>query len=469
MMRPILLALTFVSALAAQTPDWTAINGETLKYFTDLIRIDTSSPPGNETVAAQYVARVLEHEGIPSKLVGSDPKRQSLIARLKGNGSKRPILIMGHTDVVGVQREKWAQDPFGAARIDGFIWGRGTLDDKDNLVASLMTILLLKRAMAQNPALTLDRDVIFVAESDEEAGGTLGIVELIKNNWSEIEAEYCLAEAGGFSSRDGKVTHQTVQLGEKMPRQMKMTVQGTAGHGSQPREDNAIVHLSGAVARLGAWQPPMRLNDITRSYFELLPQVSTPEDAQRFKDLFNSAKSQSVQDYFRKNDIFNNSVLRTTVSPNIIDGGFRANVIPSQASATLDVRALPDEDMAKFQDQMRTIIADPTIKLEATGIQAQVSPPSKMDTEMYRTLGDVQKRIYPGTVLIPSMSTGATDMRGLRSKGVMCYGIGSEVPKEDLLTHAVHSDNERIKESGLYQFVRYQYEVDRQIAAHAAQ
>lgn len=463
MIRPGLLALAFASTLCAQTLDWTSVNTETLKYFTDLIKIDTSSPPGNETVAAQYVARVLEHEGIPSRLVGSDPKRRSLIARLKGNGSKRPILIMGHTDVVGTQREKWAQDPFGAARIDGFIWGRGTLDDKDNLVASLMTMLLLKRTNT-----VLDRDVIFVAESDEEAGGQLGILELIKNNWGDIEAEYCLAEAGGFSSRDGRVTHQLVQLGEKMPRQMKMTVQGTSGHGSQPREDNAIVHIAGAVAKIGAWQPPMRLNDITRSYFELLPQVSTPEEAQRFKDLFDSAKSQGVQDYFRKNDIFNNSVIRTTVSPNIIQGGFRANVIPSEASATLDVRALPDEDMAKFQETMRAVIADPTIKLEATGVQAQVSPTSKLDTEMFRVLEDVQKRLYPGTVLIPSMSTGATDMRGLRAKGVMCYGIGSEVPKEDLLTHAVHSDNERIKESGLYQFVRYQYEVVRQIAAHAA-
>ena len=197
----------------------------------------------------------------------------------------------------------------------------------------------------------------------------------------------------------------------------------------------------------------------------MLAQVSTPEDAQRFKDLFDSSKTQAVQDYFRKNDIFNNSVLRTTVSPNIIDGGFRVNVIPSSASATLDVRALPDEDMGKFEEQMRNVIGDPTIKLERIGIQAQVSPPSKMDNEMFRTLGDVQKRLYPDTVLIPSMSTGATDMRGLRSKGMMCYGIGAEVPKEDLLTHAIHSDNERIKESGLYQFVRYQYEVVAQIAA----
>jgi len=454
-----LLALGFMPSLAAQTLDWNALNAETLRYYTALIKIDTSSPPGNETIAVKYVAGILEHEGIPSKLVGSDPNRQSLIARLKGNGAKRPILIMGHTDVVGVQRDKWSHDPFGAERIDGYIWGRGTLDDKDNLVASLMTMLLLKRTGAK-----LDRDVIFVAESDEEAGGALGIRELIQGNWNEIEAEYCLAEGGGFSSTGGKVTHQMVQLGEKMPRQMKLTVQGTAGHGSMPREDNAIVHLAAAVGRIGAWQPPMHLNDLTRTYFERLSLVASPEDAARFKQLFDSSKTAEVQDYLRKNDIFNNSVLRTTVSPNIIQGGFRANVIPSEATATLDVRALPDEDMNKFQDQLKQVIADPSVKLEPTGIQAEVSPPSKMDTEMFKVLGDVQKRLYPNTVLIPSMSTGATDMRGLRSKGIACYGIGAEAPQEDRLSHAIHSDNERIKESGLYQFVRYQYEVVAQIA-----
>ncbi len=454
-----LLALALASPLAAQTLDWNAIDAETLRYYTALVKMDTSNPPGNETAAAKYVAGILEHEGIPSKLAGSDPNRQSLIARLKGNGAKRPVLMMGHTDVVGVQRGKWSHDPFGAERIDGYIWGRGTLDDKDNLVASLMTMLLLKRTGAK-----LERDVIFVAESDEEAGGGLGIRELIQSNWSDIEAEYCLAEGGGFNSTGGKVTYQMVQLGEKMPRQMKLTVQGVAGHGSMPREDNAIVHLSAAIGRIGAWQPPMHLNDLTRTYFERLSLVASPEDATRFKQLFDSAKTAEVQDYLRKNDIFNNSVLRTTVSPNIIQGGFLANVIPSEATATLDVRALPDEDMNKFQDQLKQVIADPAVKMEPTGIQAAVSPSSKMDTEMFKVLGDVQKRLYPDTVLIPSMSTGATDMRGLRSKGIACYGIGAEAPQEDRLLHAIHSDNERIKESGLYQFVRYQYEVVAQIA-----
>ncbi len=459
-MKLAILAFSFVFAIAAQAVDWQSINVETLKYFTDLIKIDTSSPPGNETVAAEYVARVLGREGIPSKLVGSDPKRQSLIARLKGSGSKRPMLIMGHTDVVGVQRSKWAQDPFGALRIDGFIWGRGTLDDKNILTASLMTMLLLKRTGAR-----LDRDVIFVAEADEESGGHLGIAELIKNNWSEIEAEYCLSEGGAFVSLNGKVVMQAVQLAEKTPKQMKLTVQGVAGHGSMPREDNAIVHIAGAVAKLGAWQPPMRLNDITRSYFELLPQVSEPADAQRYRDLFDSSKTAAVQDYFRNNDITYNSVLRTTVSPNIIEGGFRVNVIPSSASATIDVRVLPDEDMTRFQEQMRAVIDDPTIKIEPFGANAPIAPASRMDNEMYKILRDVQAQLYPGTSLLPLMSSGGTDMSRLRSRGVMCYGIGAEIPKEDLTTHAPHGDNERIKESGLYQFVRYHYGVVRQMAA----
>lgn len=447
------------SAPAQTAPDWNKLNAETLEYFTTLVRTDTSNPPGHETQIAQYVKSILEKNGISATLVGPDPDRQNLIARLKGSGAKKPILIMGHSDVVGVQKERWTEDPFSALRKDGFIWGRGTLDDKDNLVASLMTMLVLKRS-----GVALDRDVIFVSEAGEEGSPGVGMPYLIKEHWPEIDAEYALAEGGGFSSRGGKVTHQNVALTEKVPRGVKLVTHGTAGHGSQPRMDNAIVRLSAAVERVGNWQPPMRLNDITRAYFERLAQVAQPADAARYKQLFDSSKTAAVQDYFRANDIYLNSILRTTVSPNQFQGGFRSNVIPSEATATLDIRALPDEDIDTFRAQLAKVISDPAVTIEANPNMRPAPPSSKMGTEMFRTLESVQKRLFPGTVTIPSMLTGATDMSGLRARGVQCYGVGSEVPAEDVLGHAPHSDNERVKESGLYDFVRYQYEVVRDIA-----
>ncbi len=463
-----LAALLSSTLLAQKAVDWKAVEAETLRHFTNLIKIDSSNPPGNETLVAKYLQGVLEKEGIPTKLVGANPDRLSLIARLKGNGTKKPIIVMGHTDVVGVQKERWAQDPFGAARIDGYIWGRGTIDDKDLVVAALMTILELKRSGS-----TLDRDVIFIAESGEEGGspdGSFGIQYIIAHNWADIDAEYCLTEGGDFRSVGGKVLYQKVEVSEKVGRGMRLVAHGTAGHGSMPREDNAIVHLSAAVAAIGHWQPPMRLTDVTRTYLEGLAKVSSPEDAARINALFDSSKTAAAQEWYRKNDIETNSILRTSVSPNIIQGGFRSNVIPSEATATLDIRAIPDEDMDKFKALMTQVINDPAVTIETGGNGGRGGgappPPSSFKTEMYDALVATQKKLYPSAVTLPFMVTGATDMRGLRLKGVQSYGIGTEIPKEDLLAHAMHSDNERIKESGLYTFVRYMHDAVLHVATH---
>jgi acetylornithine deacetylase/succinyl-diaminopimelate desuccinylase-like protein len=469
---PFLILPAFLFAQAPEL-DWKKLQIETREHFSAMVRINSSNPPGNETVVAKYIQGVLEREGIPSKLVGSDPNRLSLIARLKGSGAKKPILIMGHTDVVGVQAERWSEDPFGAKLVDGYIWGRGTIDDKDLVAGALMTMLILKRTGAH-----LDRDVIFVAESGEEGGGgaapgavpaarggggrgpaTYGIQYIIQNNWPDIDAEYCLTEGGGFVSTGGKVLYQRVELLEKVGRGMRLVAHGTAGHGSMPRMDNAIMHLGGAVWKIGQWQPPMNLTDVTRTYFEKLAQVSPPEEAARYKALFDSSKTEEAQEYFRKNNIEVNSMLRTSISPNIITGGFKSNVIPSEAEATLDIRAIPGEDMEKFKAMMEKVINDPEITIEAGNFQAPTPTPSTTGTEMYHMLETVQARLFPGTATLPYMVTGGTDMRGLRMKGMECYGIGAELPTEDMVTHAMHSDNERIKESGLYQFVRYEYEV----------
>jgi acetylornithine deacetylase/succinyl-diaminopimelate desuccinylase-like protein len=244
---------------------------------------------------------------------------------------------------------------------------------------------------------------------------------------------------------------------------MILVSRGTAGHGSMPREDNAIVSLARAIARIAKWQPPMRLNDVTRAYFERLSLLAPAADAVRYKDLFDASKTAAVQSYFRKNDIEANSELRTTISPSIIQGGFRSNVIPSEATATLDVRAAPGEDMATFKAEMMRIIDDPAVRID-DGVQEPSSPASGMGTDMFRTLEIVAKQIYSGVVTLPWMSTGGSDMLNLRIKGMQCYGIGAEVPKEDLLTHAIHSDNERIKADGLYRFIRYEFEVVARIA-----
>lgn len=451
----VIVLLALASPLAAQQPDWPKVDAEALEHFQALLRIDTQNPPGNETRAVEYIAKVLEKDGIPSKIFALEPARANLVARLKGNGAKRPLLIMAHTDVVRVDEKKWRHPPFGAVREGGYIYGRGSVDDKDNVTAALMTMLLLKRMNAP-----LDRDVIFLAESGEEASTSVGIEYMVNNHWAEIEAEICLAEGGAGIRRGGQPRYVTVQTAEKIPQMIKLTSRGPAGHGSRPLTTNAIAHLSGAVGKVAAWQAPMRMNDTTRYYFERLATVSDPEAAARYSGISNPEKSAAIQAYFAEREPGHNSMLRTSISPNIIRGGFQINVIPSEAEALLDVRALPGEDMPKLLDAVRKVVDDPQVEvtLEPRN-QRPAAPPSRIDSEAFRAIEAAWKKIYPGIVSIPSMSTGATDMAFLRARGVQCYGIGPMIDEEDgPKGFGGHSDQERILEKSLYDFVRFKWD-----------
>jgi acetylornithine deacetylase/succinyl-diaminopimelate desuccinylase-like protein len=453
MKRIALIVVLAAAAAQAQIPsiNWEQQKPEILQHHRSLVQIDTSNPPGNETKAAEYLKKVFDAEGIPSQIFALDPARANIVARLKGNGSKRPILILGHTDVVGVQREKWPVDPFGAVLKDGYIWGRGSVDDKDKVAANLMVMLLLKRTGAR-----LDRDIIFLAESGEEGTTGPGIDFMTNQHFDEINAEFALTEGGGGTIENGRVTTVQIQTTEKVPRTTRLLVNGTSGHGSVPRVDNAVVHLSAAVAKVGTWETPMRLNETTRTYFEKLAAISPPEKAARYKALFDPQRAEAVQHYLAVNEPQRYSMLRTSIVPTIIKGGFRVNVIPSEAEATLDVRALPDEDLDKLYAEMRKVIGDPAVKIEhVPGNDRPAGAPSRLDTEMYRALEQVSKRMFPGVTVLPTLSTGATDMAQLRAKGVQCYGIGPARTEQDGTNYGAHSDVERIPEVSLYQFVEF--------------
>jgi acetylornithine deacetylase/succinyl-diaminopimelate desuccinylase-like protein len=436
---------------------WNQVEKETLEHFQAVVRMNTANPPGNETPVAEYLKQVLEGEGISARLLARDPKRANLVARLRGNGAKRPILVMGHTDVVGVQREKWSVDPFGAVRKDGYIWGRGTNDDKDNVTAGLMLLLLLKRQ-----GVKLDRDVIFLAEVGEEGYDQEGLRHVIAKHWEEIDAEFALAEGGGGIIQDGKVLYISVATSEKVRLGVELIARGTAGHGSIPRPDNAVVRLSNAVSRLAAWVQPMRLDETTRTYFQRLAGISPPEAAARYRSLLNSKERAEVERYFAQKELRHNSMIRTSISPNILKAGFRRNVIPSEAEAQIDIRALPDEDLPKFLERLREVIADPGIEIK-TSFGRPAAPASRLNTEMFTALEATQKRIYPGSVTIPLLLTGATDLSPLRAKGIQAYGIGPVVDSEE--SGGAHSDDERILEKSLHEFVRFCWHAILEVAA----
>lgn len=455
-MRTSILFLLALPALA-QAPDWKGLQPEILQHYRSLIQINTSSPPGNETLAVDYLKKVLEKEGIPVQVFAQDPKRANLVARLKGNGTKKPLLIMAHTDVVPVQREKWPVDPFGAVLKDGYVWGRGSRDDKDKLTAMLMTMLLAKRS-----GKTLDRDLILLAESGEEADPIgVGMTYMVANHLDEINAEFAITEGGGATANNGKVEFVTVGTTEKVPRRARLVATGISGHGSVPRVDNPLIHLSEAVAKVGTWQTPMRLNDTTRAYFEKQAQMGTPEQAARYNAILKGgAAAEAAQKYLAVNEPSKYSMLRTSVVPTMMKAGVGANVIPSEAEATLDIRALPDEDMNKFWDAMKQVINDPAVRIEPiTGNLRPAGPPSRLDTDMYKSIERVSKEMYPGAVIVPTMSTGASDMAQSRAKGIPSYGIGPVTSEQDNAKYGAHGDVERLEEKAVYQFVEFTWRV----------
>jgi acetylornithine deacetylase/succinyl-diaminopimelate desuccinylase-like protein len=459
-MRTLPLGVLLCAVAAAAEPDWAKVNPEILRAFQDLVRIDTSDPPGHEAPAVEYLKKILEAEGVPVQTFALEPKRPNLVARLRGNGSKRPLLIMGHTDVVNVDPAKWTFPPFSATRNRGYIYGRGTVDDKDNVVAALFSMILLKRLNVP-----LARDVIFLAESGEEGNTRVGIAYMVQQHWKEIEAEYCLAEGGSVLRRGGKISRMTVGTTEKVPSRARLVVRGTAGHGSVPLADNAIARLAQAVARVAAWRTPMRLNDTTRAYFERLATISTPEQAARYNGLVHPERAEAIQEYLRLHEPRHHSMLRTSISPNILRAGYRSNVIPAEAEATLDIRALPDENIDAFFAELKKQIGDDSVEIVRATRERNPTPPSRHDTEVFRVLEALQAKIYPGAITMPIMQTGATDMAFLRARGVQAYGIGPLVDEEDAQKgFGAHSDQERILEEELYRFARFHYEAVARIA-----
>ena len=452
------------NAAHAQDPsaiDWDAVGVESMEHFKALLRIDTSNPPGNETAAATYLRGILEREGIETELFALDPSRANLVARIGGDGSARPILVMAHTDVVGTQPENWSVDPFAAVTRDGYVYGRGSLDDKDNVTAGLMLMLLLKRT-----GMRLGRDVIFLAEAGEEGTTTWGIDYMVDEHWDRIDAEYCLAEGGETVSVDGRVRYVNIATTEKFPMRVRLVARGTAGHGSVPLLDNAVALLAGAVARVSGWQSPLRLNETTRTYFQRLADISTPEEASRYRGVLDPAQQPWVERYFAEHEPQHYSLLRTSVVPTMMSAGFRANVIPTEAEATFDIRALPDEDPQAFYAALAGVINDPRVEVIPQPIYRPASPPSRLDNEMFRALEATTARLFPGAATIPTMLAGATDMAQVRARGTQCYGFGPVEAMEGMTGGGgAHGDDERILESSLLPLVRYLWYTVTDVAA----
>jgi acetylornithine deacetylase/succinyl-diaminopimelate desuccinylase-like protein len=461
-----ILVACLSSVAAAADPDWGSLTQETARNLSTLIKVNTTNPPGNEGAAAEVLRGLLEKEGIPGEVIPTLPGRAAFVGRLKGTGAKRPLICMGHLDVVPVELDKWTIDPFGGEIRDGFVWGRGSLDDKGMALSCAMAAITLKRQ-----GIMLDRDLIILAEGDEEGTVKAGIKFLIQNDWNKIDAEYALNEGGGIKvDSDGKVRWVGVGTSGKVTHNIEVLARGTAGHSSQPVKDNAIVHLAAAIAKIGTYDRPVRLTPTTTGFFEALSAFSPPEQADAMRRLVAAGRAMSAGEsgaradfdaaaHVLMQDNTYNMMLHDVVTPTIIQGGTRHNVIPNEAKAILSVRALPSTTMDELYADLTRLVNDSQVSFsEPEEPTRPAGADASLDTPMYSAIEKVTSRMFPGSHVVPEMAVGGTDSMPLLAKGVLAYGL-MPFPLPDGERRGVHGNDERIKIDALGKGVELLYRV----------
>lgn len=430
------LFLMLAAPVFAQSQD---IGARAQQYLVDLIRLDTTNPPGNETKVANYLKKVADAEGIPCELLGGDSARLSFIARLGNGATERPLLLMAHSDVVPADPTQWTVPPFAATIREGYVYGRGAQDDKSLLASELAVMVELKRR-----GVALRRPVILLSEADEEADSS-AIQWLIKNAYSKIDAEFAINEGGfAFDIPSGQRVFQ-IQTAEKIPSRVTLTGRGTAGHGSLPRPDNPVVHLARAISRVADADQPIRMNTTTRRYFREIAKLPDYRWLGAYlPKLESSGTALAAANEIRGRDPEMDAQLRSTMSPTMLNAGMKINVIPNVAEAQVDIRRLPDETREEIVARVRRIVNDPAVEVTlAPGQTMPATEPSSLTTPLYQAMEKVFQRTSPRAVVIPYMSRGATDGSFLREKGMAVYGAPVFIREKN--ESRAHGNDERLR------------------------
>ncbi len=431
---------------------------DALVHLRALIALDTQNPPGNEILTATYLDSQLSGApGIESTILDPGNGRANLIVRLRATKSTaRPVIVMGHMDVVGADPSRWSTPPFEPTEIDGYLHGRGAIDDKGMLAAAAAAIRQLTDRRDR-----LRRDVILVATAAEE-GGTEGIERVIASHRDLLgDAEFAINEGGRVRLRGGTIASINVQVTEKVSYTVVATARADGGHASVPLPGNAIAALARALARVHAWEPAVRLNATTREYFRRLagiePNVALRDAMIALSNAGDQAGAEAAAAVLSR-DPLHNAVLRTGVSLTMIEGGIRSNVIPSEARATLNVRVLPDGDILADVAELNRVGAEPSVTFALRG-QPQTPPPSSpVTTALFEAMEAAGLAMAPGAAIVPFMSTGATDGAALRAIGIPTYGI-LPLPLEMEDELRMHGDNERVPIPALGWAAEYLYRV----------
>jgi len=423
------------------------IEDEVTVLLSDLIRINTTNPPGNETQAAKYLAETLEREGFKCEVLESAPGRGNVITRLKGTGEKPSLLLLSHLDVVAANPKEWSVDPFSGLVKDGFVWGRGAMDMKSMTAMEVMVMKLLKRNNVR-----LKGDIILAATADEEKGGEAGAGWLVRNHPEMVMADYVINEGGGQAiPMDGKNVF-TIQTAEKGILWLKIKAKGRPGHGSVPgAADNAILRMNRVVEKLGNYRAEIMLTPTVRQFLTVMAEENR-EVKEALKILFqNPGKADELLDMIAQKDKAMaeefRAMLRMTIAPTIIHGGVKENIIPSECEAVFDCRILPGQSTSEALNRIKELLGDVGLdKLEFEIVQANEPSESPIDTPLYGLMVETLKEFEPNCTVAPILLTGGTDSRFFRSLGAACYGFQpalSDLPYGEILK-MVHGIDERI-------------------------
>ena len=436
--------------------NWQTITTEAVQYLQDLLRIDTTNPPGNELAAVEYLATVLRAADFDPIVLESAPQRGNVVARLKGDGTLPPLLLYSHVDVVPAEPEHWTHPPFSGAVADGFVWGRGAIDMKGITIMQLLVLLLLKRNGAR-----LRRDVIFAATADEEIDSDVGAEWLVKHHPDLVRAEYGLSEVGGYTTYLEGKRFYPIQTAEKGTCWLRIRVTGRPGHGSIPRADNAVVQLARVIDRVATHPLPLHLTPTAATYVQRMARAIGGSTglllSAALNPLLHDTALRALPDRSLAESL--HAIFHNTLSPNQLQAGYKANVIPSEAQAVLDGRMLPGFDVEAFLAEAKPRLGDGVeITIEHT------SPPleTSAETPLYHLMEQHIRLADPLAIPLPYMLTGATDAKLFAQLGTQCYGFSPMKLEPDTpFDTLIHGHNERLAVNSLSFGVKVLYDTVR--------
>jgi acetylornithine deacetylase/succinyl-diaminopimelate desuccinylase-like protein len=455
------LCIALIAALIAAAP--TSSSAEALTpqqqlafgIYKELVEIDTTTATGDTKQAAEAMAARLRAGGFPDADVHTfspAPRKGNLVARLRGTGARKPILLLAHLDVVPARREDWSFDPFKLTEQDGYFYARGSGDDKF-MAAAFVTNLIRYRQEGYKP----DRDIILALETDEEIldNDALGIQWLLKNHRDLIDAEFALNEGGGVGLKDGKAIRNSVQTSEKVFVNYQLTVKNRGGHSSVPTRDNAIYHLAEGLVRLSKFSFPQKLNETTRAYFERIAQFESEQTAADIRAALSDKPDPSAMSFVRlAASPFYNAQLRTTCVATMLEGGHAINALPQLASAKVNCRVMPGEPVDEVKATLERVLADDQIVVTQLN-QPVLSAPSELHEEIMGAIEKLSQQFWPGAVVLPVMSTGATDGSYLRNAGIPTYGHSGLAG--DIDDFRAHGKDERVLAKSFFDGNEYLY------------